>query len=154
MFKVGIGPSSSHTVGPMRAAADFVGSLGSRGLLLSVRRVQVELYGSLALTGEGHGTDRAVLLGLCGEVPERVDPLAIEARLGALRASGSLLLRGVQAISFDESSDLIFLKDQTLPGHSNAVRFRAFDGGRTEVARQVYYSIGGGFIVREGEDAS
>jgi L-serine dehydratase len=154
IFKIGIGPSSSHTVGPMRAAADFVGSLGSRGLLLSVRRMQIDLYGSLALTGKGHGTDRAILLGLCGEVPERVDPLAIEPRLVAFRASGSLLLRGVHTISFDESRDLIFLKDQTLPGHSNAMRFRALDGGGTEVAQQVYYSTGGGFIVREGEDAS
>jgi L-serine dehydratase len=153
IFKVGIGPSSSHTVGPMRAAGDFVSRLGSRDLLVKVRRLQIELYGSLALTGKGHGTDRAILLGLCGEVPDRVDPAAVEPRLRVFRECGSVPLQGVHAIAFDESRDLIFLKDQTLPGHSNAMRFRAFDEGGAEVANQVYYSIGGGFIVREGEDA-
>src|SRR5580704_4917730 len=93
IFKIGIGPSSSHTVGPMRSAGDFVAMLGARSALISVRRVQVELYGSLALTGKGHGTDRAILLGLCGEVPDRVDPESIEPRLAAIRSIHSLPLR-------------------------------------------------------------
>ena len=154
IFKVGIGPSSSHTVGPMRAAGDFVAMLGARSALISVRRVQVELYGSLALTGKGHGTDRAILLGLCGEVPDRVDPESIEPRLAAIRSIHSLPLRGVQPITFDESRDLLFHKDQTLPEHSNGMRFRAFDNMGAELAQQVYYSLGGGFIVREGEPSS
>ena len=154
IFKIGIGPSSSHTVGPMRAAGDFVSMLGSKSVLTSVRRVEVELFGSLALTGKGHGTDRAILLGLCGEVPDRVDPETIEPRLEAIRSTHLLPLRGVQAVRFDESRDLVFHKDQTLPGHSNAMRFHAFDGAGAELAGQVYYSVGGGFIVREGESAS
>ena len=154
IFKIGIGPSSSHTVGPMRAAGDFVSALGSRSTLFSVRRVEGELFGSLALTGKGHGTDRAIILGLCGELPERVDPETIEPRLAMLRSVQAIPLRSVQTIPFDESRDLLFHKDQTLPGHSNGMRFRAFDASGLELANQVYYSIGGGFIVREGEAPS
>ena len=154
IFKIGIGPSSSHTVGPMRAAGDFVSALGSRSTLFSVWRVEVELFGSLALTGKGHGTDRAIILGLCGELPERVDPETIESRLAMLRSVQAIPLRSVQTIPFDESRDLLFHKDQTLPGHSNGMRFRAFDASGLELANEVYYSIGGGFIVREGEAPS
>jgi L-serine dehydratase len=154
IFRIGIGPSSSHTVGPMRAAGDFVAVLGAQSALLPVRRVQIDLYGSLALTGKGHGTDWAVILGLCGEVPDRVDPETIEPRLAVIRDVRSLPLRGVQPIAFDESHDLLFHKDQTLRGHSNGMRFRAFDDVGAELAQQVYYSIGGGLIVREGEPAS
>ncbi len=154
IFKIGIGPSSSHTVGPMRAAGDFVSVLGSQSTLSSVKRVEVELFGSLALTGKGHGTDRAILLGLCGETPDRIDPETIEPRLATIRRIHTLPLRGVHPIGFDESRDLLFHKDQTLPGHSNAMRFRAFDAQGAELAQQVYYSIGGGFVVREGEAPS
>jgi L-serine dehydratase len=138
----------------MRAAGDFVAVLGAQSALLPVRRVQIDLYGSLALTGKGHGTDWAVILGLCGEVPDRVDPETIEPRLAVIRDVRSLPLRGVQPIAFDESHDLLFHKDQTLRGHSNGMRFRAFDDVGAELAQQVYYSIGGGLIVREGEPAS
>lgn len=152
IFKIGIGPSSSHTMGPMRAAADFVAGLGGKGLLLGVRRVEVDLYGSLALTGHGHGTDRAILLGLCGEVPDRIDPDSIEPRLSLIRSQCLLPLRGLHGIEFREPRDLLFHKDETLPGHSNGMRFRAYDGAGTELLGQVYYSIGGGFIRKEGED--
>jgi L-serine dehydratase len=104
IFKVGIGPSSSHTVGPMRAAADFAGSLASKELLLRTRRVGVELHGSLALTGPGRGTDGAILLGLCGELPDRLDPDAIDSRLRDIRQVRSLALRGVHTIPFDMQS--------------------------------------------------
>jgi L-serine dehydratase len=154
IFKIGIGPSSSHTVGPMRAACDFVANLGNKSLMIQTRRVQVELYGSLALTGRGHGTDRAILLGLCGELPEKIDPETIEARLGALRTARAIVLRGVHMIPFDESRDLFFHKSDSLPGHSNGMRFTAADESGNDLAQEVYYSIGGGFIVRQGAPAS
>jgi L-serine dehydratase len=152
IFKIGIGPSSSHTMGPMRAASDFVAMLGAQSALVSVRRVQIDLYGSLALTGKGHSTDRAVILGLCGEIPDKVDPETIEARINAIRAVHSVPLRGVQPVAFDESRDLLFHKDQMLPGHPNGMRFRAFDESGALLLEQVYYSIGGGFIWKEGEE--
>jgi L-serine dehydratase len=152
IFKVGIGPSSSHTVGPMRAAGDFVASLGGKGMLLLVRRVEVALYGSLALTGRGHGTDRAILLGLCGDVPDRIDPDSIETRLSLIRSQGLLPLRGLHGIEFREAGDLLFHKGQTLPGHSNGMRFRAFNEAGAVVLESVYYSVGGGFIRKEGDD--
>ena len=154
IFKIGIGPSSSHTMGPMRAAADFVATLGAQSGLVSVERVQIDLYGSLALTGKGHGTDRAVILGLCGEIPEKVDPETIEARLDAIRGIHSVPLRGVQPVAFDEPRDLVFHKDQTLPGHPNGMRFRASAASGELLLEQVYYSIGGGFIWKEGEEPS
>ncbi len=141
---------SSHTVGPMRAAGDFAAELNRKGLLESVKRVQAELYGSLALTGKGHGTDRAILLGLSGEAPDKVDPESIEPKLRAIRSNQSLQLGGIREIHFEESSDLVFHKDETLAAHSNGMRFRAFDDD-TEISNRVYYSIGGGFILREGE---
>jgi L-serine dehydratase len=150
IFKIGIGPSSSHTVGPMRAANDFVAELQREGLLERVTRVRAELYGSLALTGKGHGTDRAVVLGLSGEAPDKVDPESIEPRLAAVHNSQSLQLGGIRAIGFDESQDLVFHKDQTLPVHSNGMRFRAADECN-EIAQRVYYSVGGGFILRDGQ---
>jgi len=152
IFKIGIGPSSSHTVGPMRAAGDFVRSLSRDGLLGRVERLGTELYGSLALTGLGHGTDRAILLGLSGELPDLVEPESIERRVEAIRASGTIDLGGVHRIPFDEPVDLVFHKDQVLSKHSNGMRFRAWDVGGMELAREVYYSIGGGFIERDGEE--
>jgi L-serine dehydratase len=154
IFKIGIGPSSSHTVGPMRAAADFVEKLARKELLLRTCRVRANLYGSLALTGRGHGTDGAVLLGLCGELPERVDPETIDSQLQGIRSVGALALRGIHTIRFLESEDLVFQKDETLPGHPNGMRFRALDRNGESVLEQTYYSIGGGFIRREGEELS
>lgn len=149
LFKIGIGPSSSHTVGPMRAARRFAMELGAKS---DVQRVAAELYGSLALTGIGHATDRAVLLGLSGETPENVDPSEIDRIVVSIRESGELRLNGSRIIQFSEPRDLLFHTDQVLPGHPNAMRFSAFDANRL-LASDIYYSIGGGFIVKEGEPA-
>jgi len=152
IFKIGIGPSSSHTVGPMRAAGKFVADLASTHLLRDTKRIQVELYGSLALTGRGHGTDRAVILGLCGENPETVDPETIEPRLASVREARALPLDGTQVSEFVEARDLVFRNHETLERHSNGMRFQAFDESGRQLIEQVYYSIGGGFVVREGEE--
>jgi L-serine dehydratase len=156
LFKIGIGPSSSHTVGPMRAALRFVRELDAAGLLEKTARVQVDLYGSLALTGIGHGTDRAVLLGLLGEAPDKVDPAAVEGKIGDARTTSRLLLGGRVAIGFQEDTDLRFRRDQMYPdpsvvSHPNGVRFRALDAAGGKLAEEVFYSVGGGFIVSEAE---
>jgi L-serine dehydratase len=154
IFKVGIGPSSSHTMGPMRAAADFARGLETGGEIGRISRVLVELYGSLALTGHGHGTDRAILLGLGGELPDLIEPETIEPKLAEIRATKKLKLACAKELSFEESLDLLWHKDKTLAAHSNGMRFTAFDANGTTVATQIYYSIGGGFILREGERTS
>ena len=154
IFKIGIGPSSSHTVGPMLAACEFVADLASNGLLQAVQRVQIDLYGSLALTGRGHGTDHAVILGLCGEQPETVDIASMEGRLATIRELRALALRGLYPIGFQEPRDLLFHKDQTLAKHSNGMRFRAYNESGIVMAEQVFYSIGGGFIIREGQESA
>jgi len=153
IFKIGIGPSSSHTVGPMLAAGEFVSDLGRKGLVLDTRRVEVHLYGSLALTGRGHATDRAVVLGLCGDHPEFVDLGTIESRIATIRETRALPLRGVHRIEFIEARDLLFHKDQTLTRHSNGMRFRAYGVAGQLIIEQVFYSIGGGFIVLEGSES-
>lgn len=150
LFKIGIGPSSSHTVGPMRAAREFAEHLNHSQLLAKTERIKTELFGSLALTGVGHATDRAILLGLSGEAPERIDPAAIEQIVLKIRAEQSLAVLGKHPLRFAESQDLLFLNDETLPGHPNAMRFSAFDKAGQVIQSAVYYSIGGGFIVREG----
>ncbi len=137
----------------MRAAAAFALRLRESRLLEKTARVEANLYGSLALTGHGHGTDRAVMLGLSGELPDQITPESIEPKLVAIRTAKSLMLGGTQAIAFDETTDLQFHKDQTLPFHSNGMQYRAFDAAGTVIADQVYFSIGGGFILREGEAA-
>lgn len=154
IFKIGIGPSSSHTVGPMRAAREFVATLESDGQLSQVAKVRVELYGSLALTGHGHGTDRAVLLGLLGELPDEVDPETVQEKIHAVRERQQVRLLGIHPVPFLEDCDLLFHKDQILPGHPNAMRFSAFDASARQVLTAVYYSVGGGFISREGESAT
>ncbi len=154
IFKVGIGPSSSHTVGPMRAAGRFVSQLESAGAADRTERVVAELYGSLALTGIGHGTDRAVLLGLSGETPENVAIDEIEEKLAAIGADRILPLGGVRPIPFEQSSDLLWHPDQVLPGHPNAMRFSALDPAGVSLHSAVFYSIGGGFVVEEGEVVS
>ena len=151
IFKVGIGPSSSHTMGPMRAAREFVLNLKREGLLQGTAEIAVRLYGSLALTGVGHGTDRAVLAGLEGAVPESVDPDSIEPRLQRIRATGRINLLGEHEIAFDEPMQLLFMRHETLPRHSNGMRFTALDTARKTLREDDYYSIGGGFIVRGDE---
>ncbi|MGM1065182.1 L-serine ammonia-lyase [Saccharothrix sp. Mg75] len=146
LFSVGIGPSSSHTVGPMRAATMFVDRLGAR--TSSVDRVHVELFGSLGATGHGHGSPKAVLLGLEGHKPEEVDPVAASARVEEVRATGRLRLGGVHEIAFTEDTDLVMHRRKSLPLHPNGMRFEAFSGS-SPVDSAVYYSVGGGFVVDE-----
>ncbi|MDR2839446.1 MAG: L-serine ammonia-lyase [Azonexus sp.] len=149
LFKVGIGPSSSHTVGPMRAARLFAARLAADGALARTARVQARLYGSLGATGKGHGSDKAVLLGLAGHDPETVDVDAVPALLAALRAERRLPLPGRPPIAFDEKTDLVFLRRERLPFHANGMRFIAFDGAGAVLAERCYYSVGGGFIVSD-----
>jgi L-serine dehydratase len=156
LFKIGIGPSSSHTVGPMRAALRFAQSLDADGKLTDVAHVTVDLYGSLALTGLGHGTDRAILLGLMGEAPDTVDPAVIEAELAAVRDTGTLYLLDREAIPFNEAEHLLFHRGQMYPTpgtptHPNGMRFSAFGSADALIAQDVLYSIGGGFILSAAE---
>ena len=151
IFKIGVGPSSSHTMGPMNAACTFAEDLVGLGLLERTARVGAQLYGSLALTGKGHCTDRAVLLGLAGHRPHTIDPAAIELTLEQIRGSGRLPLAGRHAIVFDEPLDLLFHRDQTLPLHPNGMRFTALDAGGEVLHRDEFYSTGGGFVVRAAE---
>jgi L-serine dehydratase len=152
IFKVGIGPSSSHTMGPMRAAREFVVGLKRAGLLAGTREVAVRLYGSLALTGVGHGTDRAVLMGLTGADPESVDPDSIEPTIARIRAAGRISLLGEHEIAFDEPMQLLFMMHERLPRHSNGMRFSALGEGGQLLREEDYYSIGGGFILRGDEE--
>jgi L-serine dehydratase len=151
LFKVGIGPSSSHTVGPMKAARMFAEGLRDDGLLPDVQAVRVCLYGSLGLTGKGHGSDKAVLLGLEGEQPATVDVDAIPARLAAIADSGRLSLLGEHEIGFVTAEDLEFNRRKKLSYHPNAMRFTAYDGGGTLLRERDYYSVGGGFVTDETE---
>ena len=154
LFKVGIGPSSSHTVGPMWAAHRFLLELESRALLDGVTTVETELYGSLALTGKGHGTDTAILLGLSGEQPDKIDPDAVEGIIQEIRTNHTLRLFGRREISFDENRDLHFHFLDTLPRHPNGLILRAKGESGAEVLfEQTYYSIGGGFVLSEEEFA-
>ncbi len=154
LFKIGIGPSSSHTVGPMWAALRFAQALEASGDLDKIDRVRVDLYGSLALTGRGHGTDKAVLLGLSGERPDTVEIDIIEPLVARIRERNKLRLAGQRNISFDSSSDLVFHEDESLPRHPNGMRFTAFDAAGAEVASETCYSVGGGFVVSESEAAA
>jgi L-serine dehydratase len=154
LFKIGIGPSSSHTIGPMRAALRFAQELSADGVLGRTARVVVDLYGSLGLTGRGHGTDRAVMLGLSGEAPDRIDPDQIASKIERIRAQHMLPLAGEHAIAFREADHLRFRIDKTLSFHSNGIRFTAFDADGNPLARNVYYSVGGGFVLDEKEAAA
>jgi L-serine dehydratase len=156
LFKIGIGPSSSHTVGPMRAALRFTRELATTKLLEKTARVTVDLYGSLALTGIGHGTDRAILLGLLGEAPDTIDPATVETKIAAIRSTNALALNGTKTIPFVEAESLNFRRNQMYPdaevhSHPNGMRFTAFDNSGATLADEVFYSIGGGFIVSEAE---
>jgi len=154
IFKIGIGPSSSHTMGPMNAARSFVQLLAARDLLDRTTQVSAQLYGSLALTGRGHCTDRAILLGLEGLSPDTIDSAAVEPALRRIRDEGRIRLLGRHEIAFDEPLNLLFHTDQVLPGHSNGMRFTAHDAALQVLAREEYYSIGGGFIVQAGAEAN
>ena len=149
LFKIGIGPSSSHTVGPMRAARIFVLRLEHDGLLTRVARVQSLLYGSLGATGKGHGSDKAVLLGLAGHEPDTVDVELIPVVMQAIRDCAQLHLLGRHEVAFNEREDLVFHRRETLPFHANGMRFIAFDAAGSELANRVYYSVGGGFVVSD-----
>ncbi|NQD37753.1 L-serine ammonia-lyase [Permianibacter sp. IMCC34836] len=147
MFSIGIGPSSSHTVGPMRAAKRFVSRILEQDLLAKTAKLKAELYGSLGATGKGHGSDKAVLLGLEGEQPDLVDIDSIEPRLDAMAKNKKLNLAGQKLLDFDPAVDLVFFKRQTLPAHPNGMKFYAYDADGNELLQRTYYSVGGGFIV-------
>jgi len=154
VFKVGIGPSSSHTMGPMLAARFFVRDLEAKGLLGGTAEIFVQLYGSLALTGLGHCTDRAILLGLEGHDPSEFDPAVMEPTLARIRGNARIRLLGRHEIAFDEPMNLLFHRDQMLPGHSNGMRFTARDAAGATLLAEEMYSIGGGAVQREGEEAA
>jgi L-serine dehydratase len=141
LFRPGIGPSSSHTVGPMRAARLFVDGLKQSGALPLAARVRVELYGSLALTGRGHGIERGIVLGLCGERPETVDPKTMAERISRIAKEGELPVHGERSIAFRLDGDITFHSDTTLPGHPNGMRFSAYASDSSVVDSRVYYSI-------------
>ena len=154
IFKIGVGPSSSHTVGPMVAAKRFARHLDEKGELSAVSHVRVDLYGSLAHTGKGHGTDRAVILGLCGEEPHIVNPITAEVALRNIRQAGALDLLSEQPVAFNEVEDIVFNLEKQLPFHPNGMRFTAFRDDGEVVWAENFYSIGGGFIVSENEPAT
>jgi L-serine dehydratase len=149
LFKVGIGPSSSHTVGPMLAANQFAQALQSEGLLPQVRRVRIELYGSLGATGRGHGTPKAVLLGLEGELPDQVDVPSIAGRIAAIKEAGRLCLLGEQTIDYNHELDLTLHRRKALPFHPNGMLFTAFDQAGGQISQRSFFSVGGGFVVDE-----
>lgn len=154
LYKIGIGPSSSHTVGPMRAAARFVQRhLAESGRLQDVVRIRAEVFGSLALTGRGHGTDKALMMGLEGHWPNAIDPDIIPAALARIAEGRRIHLHGAHAIAFDPKTDLVFNKRQKLPFHTNGMRFSAFDATGETLAERDYYSVGGGFVVNQDEAA-
>ena len=151
LFSIGIGPSSSHTVGPMLAANEFLQLLSNQGLFAKTQRIKVELYGSLALTGKGHATDTAILNGLEGKLPETVVPESMVPRSKEIITKKTLHLAGKKDIPFHENEDLVLLQKELLPKHTNGMRFTAFNADKNILLTQVYYSIGGGFIVTEEE---
>jgi L-serine dehydratase len=148
MFKIGVGPSSSHTLGPWKAALHF---LKENPHLEAVKKIEIDLYGSLAKTGIGHGTDIAVQMGLMGEQPDLFDVKTLQSKLKMIQSQNSLQLDGKFKVKFDPKSDIIFKKNETLPYHPNALKFTFFDNEK-ELISSIYYSVGGGFIVKDGED--
>ncbi len=153
ILKIGVGPSSSHTLGPWRAAQKFVQSIIDRNLLQQVKAIRVLLYGSLAKTGKGHGTDIAIQLGLSGEDPVTFDVQSINSRIADIAAMKELVLGGLHEVQFDPREDIEFLFSESLPFHPNAVTFLA-DCRNGEAISETYYSVGGGFVVKEGEKRS
>ncbi|MFN7095917.1 MAG: serine dehydratase beta chain, partial [Burkholderiales bacterium] len=151
MFGIGIGPSSSHTIGPMKAALEFVNLLNQNNLLDKVIRIQANLYGSLALTGEGHGTVLATLNGLCGEHPKTVDPDTFILRVDQIKQAGEINLLGKHKIKFTFNQDMLLHKQEFLPQHANGMRFIAFTTDNQQLLCREYFSIGGGFILDEDQ---
>ena len=151
LFTIGIGPSSSHTVGPMRAACRFVRTLQATGKAPGVARLKCDLYGSLAATGKGHGTGRAIVLGFLGEAPETVEIDSIDSRMETIRLSKQLLTPWGMTLAFDEKGDLDFKRLKPLPLHPNGMHFQALDAHDEVIAEEVFYSLGGGFIATENE---
>lgn len=151
LYKIGIGPSSSHTVGPMKASRLFALKLEEMRVLQSTHRVVTDLYGSLALTGKGHATDLAILLGLSGYTPEGIDPDNVPIISNTIRTQKKLELLQKKSIPFHEENDLLFHGDKQLPYHPNGMRFSAFDANGKLLIEKVYYSVGGGFIVEHAE---
>ncbi|MCU7810775.1 MAG: L-serine ammonia-lyase, partial [Candidatus Thiodiazotropha sp. (ex Notomyrtea botanica)] len=151
LFKVGIGPSSSHTVGPMLAAARFIDQLSEAGNLSGVARIKVELYGSLGATGKGHGTDKALMLGLMGETPESVDVTSIPERIASIRQCREIAISPDLVLSFDPEHDLLFHRERQLNFHANGMRFTAWDDSERQLLKSRFYSVGGGFVVQENE---
>ena len=149
LFKIGIGPSSSHTVGPMLAANTFASQLASNGLLQQVGHLKVQLYGSLGATGKGHGSDKAIILGLMGELPAEIDPAVVPGLMQRVRDEQKLSISGTHQITFIESKHLTLHKRKSLPYHPNGMRFEAFDSDGKLINSAVYYSVGGGFVVDE-----
>lgn len=149
LFTVGIGPSSSHTVGPMRAARIFATGLKADGLLADTARIRAELFGSLGATGHGHGSDRAVLLGLCGEAPETVDTDRVDERVGQIRDARRLAVLGAHPVDFDVDRDLVLHRRRSLPYHPNGMVFTAYGAAGATLRTRTYYSVGGGFVVDE-----
>lgn len=149
LFTIGIGPSSSHTVGPMRAAKQFVTALDNDGRLAISHRVKAEMFGSLGATGKGHGTPKAIMLGLEGETPETVNVSSITEQITAIQSSNSLKLDGQYAISFDPGNDIVLHRRKSLPLHANGMRFSAFSRIGSLMACKTYYSVGGGFVIDE-----
>lgn len=154
LFTIGIGPSSSHTVGPMKAANKFVKLLAANGQLVLVKQIKVELFGSLAFTGKGHGTDNAILLGLEGNAPDKIDPAIVKPRAEEIIKNNHIRLNNQHEITFDYLHDFIFNFKDLLAAHTNAMRFTVYDAKQTELMSHIYYSIGGGFILDEHEAVS
>jgi L-serine dehydratase len=151
LFKIGIGPSSSHTVGPMKAAAMFARRLDHAELLTRVARIEARLYGSLGATGKGHGTDTAVLLGLEGAMPDTIDPDSVDGHLQRIRAEGRVMLEGKHPVPFKERTDMLFMRRETLPFHTNGVRLAAYAADGAVLEERRYFSVGGGFVVSQEE---
>ena len=154
IFKIGVGPSSSHTVGPMIAARRFARHLDEQGKISAVSGLRVDLYGSLAHTGKGHGTDRAIILGLCGDEPHIVNPITAEVSLRKIRQASALDLLGEHPVAFHEAEDIVFHLEKQLPLHTNGMRFTAFKDDGEILWAENFYSVGGGFIVGENEPAA
>ncbi|MCB9229313.1 MAG: L-serine ammonia-lyase [Deltaproteobacteria bacterium] len=154
LFKIGIGPSSSHTIGPMLAAGSFIANLKNLSLFHQVQKIVVELYGSLALTGIGHGTDKALILGLLGEQPHLILPESIDAQVTKVRQSGQLMLNGEISIPFDPQIHIIYLRRKTLPPHPNGIIFRASTEDGIVLSEQSYFSVGGGQIAISNSDGT
>ncbi|WP_028116741.1 L-serine ammonia-lyase [Ferrimonas senticii] len=154
MFSIGIGPSSSHTVGPMRAANRFINDLHQQQRFNQVTEVQAELFGSLGQTGKGHGTGKAVVLGLLGETPEQCDPDTVEAKLAEVADDQSLLLDGKRTVAFPRKAGIIYHRRKSLPQHANAMTLKALGSDGNPIYQRTYFSIGGGFVVDEDEIAA